>query len=141
MKRVVSIFLAIVLASAISCLADIDIDFTKYTERELMDIGALARQELASRQKFQGDELWPDKVYVVGVDIDPGIYNVMCVDLMRRVDGLGFIDIYNSVEDYNNKAEKVTDITLGPGYASYANLEEGQCLVLDRGIFAFEKIG
>ena len=132
MKRIAVLLVIIVFCfSCYNCLAE-NYDWTSKTTEELIEQMAAIQKELYSRNLFD-NVLWPGH-YVVGEDLEPGVYSISLVEQIQGIDGIPELLAIKSVR--NMQHVLFEDESVLPKL----NLLEGTKLTLYNGIFAINRI-
>lgn len=136
MKKILSFFLAIVLFAMPVC-AD-DFDLSQMTLEELTELQRMVTLEIANRTReaspFRDDEIGAG-TYTIGVDIKPGVYELVCVLTDDDWTGAGY-KLFRGEIDGEEVTESETIIHTG--YKYKLTLDDGNILTISDGVFLIQ---
>lgn len=138
MKKLVTLLLLALMLVCTTASAE-EIDFSAMSTDALLALREQLNAEINARL---GDDtaLIGDGVFVAGVDIVPGTYNVTCAAAFD--DREFYVNLFQSKEDYQtydanrreNEACRFFQATLLPGGMTTINLTEGMTIEIYNGI-------
>lgn len=144
MKKIVSLFLVALILLCTTAYAE-EMDFSTMSTDELL---ALREQLNAEINERLGDEknLIGDGVYVAGVDIKPGMYQITCAAAFD--DSEFYVNLFDSLDSYKtydsnrwqNTDARLFQAALYEGGMCTVNLTEGMTIEIYNGIGRVEAV-
>lgn len=112
------------------------------TDEQLNEMLVAIEQEIASRDGYLSNFYGTDVMYVVGDDIDPGVYVVSCVKKYNSALTGARMEGWKTEADYKASPDEPSAkpfIVLGE--STKVKLKEGNIFRIQGGILTFDKIG
>lgn len=112
------------------------------TDEQLNEMLVAIEQEIANRDGYLSNFYGTDVMYVVGDDIDPGVYVVSCVKKYNSALTGARMEGWKTEADYKaSPDEPSTKPFIVLGESTKVKLKEGNIFRIQGGILTFDKIG
>lgn len=112
------------------------------TNEQLNQLLIMIEQEIANRDGYLSNFYGTEVLYIVGDDIDPGVYVVSCVKKYNSALTGARMEGWNSEDEYNSSPDEPSIkpfIVLGE--STKLTLKSGNVFKIQGGILTFDRVG
>ena len=141
MKKILVLLIAFVLFAMPMGMCE-ENSLSNLTDEQLNQLLIMIKQEIANRDGYLSNFYGTEVLYVVGDDIEPGIYVVSCIKKYSSALTGARMEGWNSEDEYNTSPDEPSIkpfIVLGE--STKLTLKSGNIFKIQGGILTFDRVG